>query len=263
MKILTIGDVFGKPGRKALLDWVPQLIASEELDLVIANGENAAGGKGITPEICDQFWACGVDVITTGNHLRDHKEIDVTLSSSQRILKPFNYPPTVPGVGHTIIKARNNVEVAVVNAIGKIHMGSHPSPFEGIKDLILKIREITPFIVLDFHAEATSEKRAMGWYLDGLVSCVVGTHTHIQTADEELLPQGTAYITDIGMTGPHASVIGMDVQTSLRRFLNLGKKFEVAKSDVKLCGAIVHLKETGLATSIKRVCLNHQEQNII
>ena len=255
MKILLIGDVFGRPGRRAVSEYLPKLIEKESLDLVIANGENAAGGKGITPQISEQFFDIGIDVITSGNHARDKKEIDPLLDSHPRMLRPLNYPQKMPGKGHAIVKAKNGVSVAIVNAIGKVHMANVDSPFEPTKDIVRKLRKETPIVIVDFHAEATSEKRAMGWWLDGHASAVMGTHTHVQTADEEILPQGTAYISDVGMTGPHASIIGLRTDLGLERFLTGQRgKFDVGKEDVRFCGAIVDVDETtGKANSIRRI----------
>ncbi len=254
-KILLIGDIFGRPGRRAIFETLPWLILEEKLDFIIANGENVAGGKGLTPEICHQLFDAGVDVITTGNHVRDQKVIDVMLESEPRLLRPLNYPPSMPGNGHVIRKTQNGKDVAVINAMGRIHIGEIESPFKPTRACVDHVRQMTPIIIVDFHAEATSEKRAMGWFLDGLVSGVLGTHTHVQTADEEILPQGTAYITDVGMTGPYDSVIGLRKDLALERFVE-GKKgsFDVAKKDVRFCGAIVEVDdESGKALSIKRV----------
>jgi metallophosphoesterase (TIGR00282 family) len=259
MKILFIGDVFGKPGRRAIEAHLPRLIDQEKLDFVIANGENMAGGKGMTPPTCQELFDAGVDVITSGNHVRDQKEIDVMLESDRRLLRPLNYPPTMPGTGHVIRPARNGAAVGVINCIGRVHMGEIPSPFLPTMERVQFIREQTPVVIVDVHAEATSEKRAMGWYLDGLASAVVGTHSHVQTADEEILPKGTAYITDLGMTGPYESVIGLRIDLALERFVQQKKgKFEVGKGDVRLCGAIIDVDDrTGKATSIRRLRVNH------
>jgi metallophosphoesterase (TIGR00282 family) len=255
VKILLVGDVFGKAGRRALFELLPGLIRSESIDFVIVNGENAAGGKGLTPEICHQFWDAGADVVTTGNHARDKKEIDPLLDESPRLLRPINYPFSVPGRGNTVLKSRSGYDVAVLNLSGRVHMGEIESPFVSIMKSVSEMKQRTPIVILDFHAEATSEKRAMGWYLNGHVSAVIGTHTHVQTADEEVLSGGTAYITDAGMTGSHDSVIGLKTELGLDRFLRGDKsKFEAGKKDVRLCGALVDVDETtGKARSISRV----------
>lgn len=251
-----IGDIFGRPGRRAVFETLPILIAEENLDFVVANGENAAGGKGLTPDICHQFFDAGCDVVTTGNHARDKKEIDILLESEPRLLRPFNYSPNIPGCGSVVRPSRNGKMIGVLNVSGSVHMGAElPSPFEKIKVKVQELRDQTPIILVDFHAEATSEKRAMGWYLDGLVSAIVGTHTHVQTADEEVLPQGTAYMTDLGMTGPYDSVIGLRTDLAMQRFVEKKRGgFDVGKKDIRFCGAIVDVDdETGKATSIRRI----------
>ncbi len=256
MNILLIGDVFGKPGRRAIMESLPALIKNEALDFVIANGENLAGGKGMTPDKCEELFAAGVDIITSGNHVRDQKEIDPALDSDSRLLRPLNYPPhSMPGRGWIVRAAKNGVEVGVINAIGRVHMGEIPSPFEITLGAVTECRKTTSIIIVDFHAEATSEKRALGWYLNGKVSAVLGTHTHVQTADEEILSEGTAYISDVGMTGPYDSVIGLRKDLALERFvLGIKGKFDVGKNDVRFCGAIVDVdSKTGRARSIRRV----------
>lgn len=255
LKILLVGDVFGKPGRRAVFEVVPRLLAEEPLDLVIVNGENAAGGKGLTAAICSQFFDMGVDVITSGNHVRDKKEIDETLRTEKRLLRPLNYPDSMPGHGSIVLEAKNGREVAVLNAIGRVHLGEITSPFVPLKKAVEEARQRTPIVIVDFHAEATSEKRAMGWWLDGLASAVLGTHTHVQTADNEILPEGTGYMSDVGMSGAHDSVIGLRKDLALERFLqNKRGKFDVGKHDVKLCGAIVTIDDnSGRALEVKRV----------
>jgi 2',3'-cyclic-nucleotide 2'-phosphodiesterase len=256
-RILLIGDVFGRPGRRAVFETLPKLVETEKIDFVIVNGENAAGGKGVTPEICRLFFDAGCDVITTGNHVRDKKEIDSLLESEPRLLRPYNLPPSVPGAGTVVREGRDGQAVAVMNVMGRVHMMGDDleSPFLAVRAKVEELRARTPIVVIDFHAEATSEKRALGWHLDGLATAVLGTHTHVQTADEEVLPQGTAYMTDVGMTGPHQSVIGLRTDLALERFV-LGKRgaFDVGKKDVRLCGALVDADEkTGKARSIRRI----------
>jgi len=254
-KVLLIGDIFGRPGRRAVFTILPNLMEEEKIDFVIANGENSAGGKGLTPDICLKLFDVGVDVITNGNHFRDKKEMDSMYENEPRLIRPLNYPPTLPGSGHVIRQMRNGKNIAVVNAMGKVHLADIESPFNSTKKVVEEMKGMTPLVVVDFHAEATSEKRAMGWHLDGLASAVLGTHTHVQTADEEILPNGTAYITDVGMTGPYDSVIGLRKDLGLQRFLEgVRKGFDVGKKDVRFCGAIVELNdETGKAKSIRRV----------
>jgi 2',3'-cyclic-nucleotide 2'-phosphodiesterase len=255
MKILAIGDVFGRPGRHAVQNFVPKMIAEEQVEFVIANGENMAGGKGMTPETCQDLFDAGVDVITSGNHARDQKQIDPLLDSEPRLLRPMNYPTTYPGRGHVVEKARNGTSVAVINSMGLVHMAKLDSPFVPTLKLAEEMKKFTPIVIVDFHAEATSEKRAMGWYLNGQVSAVVGTHSHVQTADEEILNGGTAYITDLGMTGPYESVIGLRIDLAFDRFLKSDRsRFDVGKKDVRLCGALIQVDEvTGKANSIERV----------
>ena len=254
-RILLVGDTFGRPGREAIYNLLPGLISEKALDFVIVNAENVAGGKGLTPEICHELFAVGVDVITTGNHLMDKKEILPMLETDPRILRPINFSSSIPGSGSVVRKARNGRDVAVVNAMGTVHFRETNSPFEVTKNRIVELKAITPVVFLDFHAEATSEKRAMGWYLDGIASAVFGTHTHVQTADEEILPQGTGFLTDVGMTGPYHSVIGLRVDLALDRFLrNDRSKFEVGKGNAKLCGAIADIDdETGKTRAIDRI----------
>lgn len=255
MKLLLLGDVFGKPGRRAISSLLPGLIDHHKIDFVVANGENLCGGKGMTPVKCEELFAAGVDVISSGNHARDQKEIDSMLQNDSRLIRPLNYPETVPGRGFSIRSARNGKDVAVVNVMGRVHMGELPSPFVSIRPVLEEVKKWTNVVLVDFHAEATSEKRAMGWFLDGKVTAMIGTHTHIQTADEEVLPLGTAYLTDAGMTGPYDSVIGLRKDLAMERFLEGKKgKFEAAKGDVRLCGALIECDPaTGRATHIERV----------
>ncbi|MFH1262831.1 MAG: TIGR00282 family metallophosphoesterase [Pseudomonadota bacterium] len=254
-RILLIGDVFGRPGRRAVFETLPGLIREEKLDFVIVNGENAAGGKGLTGEICGQFFDSGCDVITTGNHARDKKEIDPFFESEPRLLRPSNYPASVPGTGAFVGTGRNGKTIAVLNLMGIVHMAERiDSPFQTVKERMEELRARTPVVIVDFHAEATSEKRAMGWFLDGTISALLGTHTHVPTADEQILPAGTAYITDVGMTGPYESVIGLRTDLALERFVQ-GKRgaFDVGKKDVRFCGVIVDVDdETGKARSVTR-----------
>jgi metallophosphoesterase (TIGR00282 family) len=240
VNILFVADVVGKPGRRAIAGIVPSLIAKYHLKLCIANGENAAGGFGLTEGVVRELCKNGVDVITSGNHLWDKREILSLLDQESCLLRPANYPPQVPGCGGAVFQTHHGVPVGVLNLQGRVFMTSTDCPFR-VADRELEIlREHTKVIIVDVHAEATSEKMAVGWYLDGRVSAVIGTHTHVQTADERILPGGTAYITDAGMTGPHDSVIGIKKKPVLDRFLTqLPSRFETATGDVKLCGVIV------------------------
>ena len=261
MKVLFVGDVYGRPGRRAASEWVPRLIEEHGVDFCIVNGENAAGGFGITEKIGRKFHAYGADVITTGNHVWDQKAAVPYIMAGDRILRPANFPKGVGGTGAGIFPARNGVSVGVVCLQGRTNMKSLDCPFQVGREVVASLREKTPVIVVDFHAEATSEKLAFGWFMDGKVSAVVGTHTHVQTADEQVLPEGTAYITDAGMTGPHDSVIGAKKEAAVQRFVNqLPVRFEPAQGDVKLCGAMLDInEETGKARSIERLRIDLEE----
>lgn len=263
MKILFIGDIVGNPGRRAVTEYLKGLNQSSEeshaknpYDFIIANAENAAGGKGLTFEIVDQLLAAGVSVITTGNHVWDVKEILDFIDTTPQLIRPANYPTEVPGRGFTIVSSQDGEsKLGVINLAGQIFMNRYTNPFHELDSILSEIKSETNFVVLDFHAEATSEKIAMGWHADGKVTAVIGTHTHVQTADERILPKGTAYISDVGMTGPHDSVIGSRIDKVLESFLTLmPARFGVAKDNVKLCGVAVELDdETGLAVSIRRI----------
>jgi len=255
MKILFAGDIVGSPGRKAVSGIIPQLKKREKAELIIANGENAAGGSGITPRIAEEIFNSGVDIITSGDHIWKRKEIVELLDQKPNILRPANYPPGVPGVGSYVVKSKKGNPVGVINLVGRVFMEAVDCPFRKATEEIESLKKETRVIIVDIHAEATSEKIAMGWYLDGLVSAVLGTHTHVQTADERILPQGTAYITDVGMTGPHDSVIGRRKEQILTRFITqLPTRFEMAEDDVQLNGVALEIDEkTGKAESIKRI----------
>lgn len=257
-RLLFIGDIVGKPGRDLVRRAVPLLVERHNIHLVIANGENAAAGFGITPDIADDLFACGVHVITGGNHSWDKKEIFPYMADHPRLLRPANLPAGSPGVGRTIVTATNGVPVAVVNAMGRVFMTAIDDPFTGVLAEIEAVRDQARLVFVDFHAEATSEKVAMGWHLDGLVAVVVGTHTHVPTADARVLPRGTAYITDVGMTGPHDSVIGVERHAVIQRFLTaLPQRFETARDNPRLNAVIVDADEfTGRALSIERLGLS-------
>jgi len=265
-RVLFIGDVIGRPGRVAVGITLPELKEQYKPQLIIANGENLAGGLGITRETAEELFSYGIDILTTGNHVWDRKEILEYIDLDNRILRPANYPEGVPGKGHIVFDARNDSEalhsgnstqyrVGVFNLSGRIFMDPLDDPFVAAKGIVPKLREEANIIILDFHAEATSEKIAMGWYLDGEVSAVIGTHTHVQTADETILPNHTAYITDVGMTGPIDSVIGVKKDLIIHRFLTqMPTRFDVAKGDVILAGVIVDIDPvTGRAISIERL----------
>lgn len=258
MKILFIGDIVGNPGRRAVTEYIKEIqnISTNTYDFIIANGENAAGGKGLTFDIVDQLLASGVSVITSGNHVWAQKEIFDFVDTTPQLIRPANYPVDVPGRGFTVVSsAGGNKKLAVINLAGQIFMNRYTNPFHALDSILTDLKDETPYIILDFHAEATSEKIAMGWYADGRVGAVVGTHTHVQTADERILPQGTAYITDVGMTGPHDSVIGSKIEQVIDSFLTLmPSRFGVAKDNVRLNAVQIELnEETGLAENIKRI----------
>jgi len=255
VKILFIGDIVGSPGRRAVREILPRLQQAHGLDVIIANGENSAGGNGITPDIAAELFSYGVDAITTGDHLWDQKEVMELLQNEKRFLRPLNYPPGTPGQGSAILKIRDLPPVAVMNAQGRTFMPPLENPFLLALDEAKWLRQHTPVIFVDFHAEATSEKIAFARMLDGQVSAVVGTHTHVQTADEQIFPGGTAYLSDAGFTGPQESVLGREIQPVLLRFRTaMPQRFEVARNDVKLHGAVVEIDEaTGKALKIQRV----------
>jgi 2',3'-cyclic-nucleotide 2'-phosphodiesterase len=262
VRILFIGDIFGRPGRTIVKERLPELVKTQNIDLVLANGENAAAGFGITPPLAEELFELGIEVLTTGNHVWDKREIIEYFqmadgnphSPARRLLRPANYPPGMPGMGVYRGK-KGEVPYAVMNLQGRVFMTANDDPFR-IADCLLE--EINAKIIfVDMHAEATSEKISLGWYLDGRVTAVVGTHTHIPTADERVLPKGTAYITDVGMTGPYDSVIGIKKELILERFLtNMPIRFEPATGDPRLCAVVIDADETtGRARSIERVML--------
>jgi hypothetical protein len=255
MRILFIGDVVGEPGRRVIKKLVPRLRQERELDFVIANGENVAGGSGITPALAEELFSSGVDVLTSGDHIWKRKEILDKLNTDKRILRPANYPKDTPGFGATVVKSESGVDVGVINLVGRVFMQAVECPFRVAKEEVDRLKTRTNVIIVDMHAEATSEKIALGWYLDGLASAIVGTHTHVQTADEKILPNGTAFISDVGMTGPFDGVIGRKKEQILMRFLTqLPAKFEMAEGDVQLHGVIVDVDEkSGKARSIERI----------
>jgi hypothetical protein len=261
MRILFIGDIVGKPGRELIRRGLQGLVEHHGADLVIANAENAAAGFGVTRDIGEALLGWGVDVMTSGNHIWDKKEVFEYIAAQPRLLRPANYPAGVPGRGSYVAQTGDGRAVGVVNVMGRVFMLNIDDPFAVVLREIEAIRHRTRIIIVDMHAEATSEKIAMGWHLDGKVTLVVGTHTHVQTADERLLPNGTAYLTDAGMTGPHDSIIGMEKEPSLARFLNaMPSRFEPATGNPRLNGVIVDADErTGRATAITRISYSEQE----
>jgi hypothetical protein len=255
MRLLFVGDIFGKPGREALLRWLPGFASERAVDFVVANGENAANGAGITSKIAERLLAGGVDVITTGNHVWRQKEVYTFLAADERIVRPANYPAGAPGRGLTVRPAADGSEVAVINLAGELYLSTGLSPFRIVDRLVDEAQQLAETIVVDLHAEATSEKVAMGHYLDGRVTLVAGTHTHVQTSDARVLPGGTAYVTDVGMTGPRDSVIGVRTDVILRRFTTeLPQQFEVAEGPVRLDAVVVDA-EGGRATAIETLDL--------
>jgi 2',3'-cyclic-nucleotide 2'-phosphodiesterase len=260
VKLLFIGDIVGQPGRNAVKILLPRLREQHALDFVIANGENSAGGSGITPKTAEEIFSAGVDVITSGDHLWDQKEVVELLANEKRFLRPLNYPPGTPGQGSAIFEMRSAERgvkslIGVLNLQGRTFMPPLEHPFLLAAEEVKRLREQTKIIFVDFHAEATSEKIAFARFLDGRVSAVVGTHTHVQTADEQIFPGGTAYLTDAGFTGPHESVLGREIEPVIRRFLtNMPQRFEVAKNNVLLHGAVIEIDDaSGKALKIKRV----------
>jgi len=259
MKILFIGDIVGKVGRVVTKALLPTIADRYKIDFVIANGENVAGGFGITEKTAFELLGLGINVITTGNHVWDKKEFVSQISKIDNVLRPLNYPPGVPGFGSIIETAGNGSKLAVVNISGRVFMPPMDCPFRIAEDEIKKIHATTKIIIIDFHAEATSEKVAFGYFMDGKVSAVIGTHTHVQTADEKILPGGTAYITDVGMTGPSNSVIGIETEQVIHRFLtSIPVRFETAKGDGIFSAVVFEVnEETGKSTVIQRLRITY------
>jgi metallophosphoesterase (TIGR00282 family) len=256
VRILFISDIVGKPGRRILRERLPGLLDEYQVDFCVANGENAAGGVGLTGEVADDLFGLGIHVLTSGNHIWHKPEIRDLISNEPRILRPANYPSGAPGRGARVFEAANRVQVGVLNLFGRVFIPvSLDCPFRTATEQVDKLRETTPVILVDMHAEATSEKIAMGWYLDGRVSAVVGTHTHIQTSDERILPDGTAYLTDVGMTGPWRSVIGVKCEPAIQRFLTgLPQRFETASGPAQINAVFLTVDAaSGRAQTIERV----------
>ncbi len=254
-RILCLGDTVGRPGREAIEALVPPLVRERKLDCVIVNGENIAGGSGLTEALAEKLLKVGVDVVTTGDHIWRKQEFADYLKRTKRVLRPYNYAPGAAGIGATVVETARGVPVGVVNLLGRVFMDPADCPFRGADAALKEIGERARVIVVDMHAEATSEKVAMGRYLDGRVSAVVGTHSHVQTADEQVLSGGTAYITDLGMTGPYDSVLGRRVDAVLYRFTTqMYAPFDVAEKDARISGVIVTVDpETGRAKAIERI----------
>ena len=257
MNLLFVGDIFGSPGRRIVADHLQDIVETNQVDLVIANGENAAGGFGITPALAEDLFAMGIDVITSGNHVWDKRELYDYLGRQPRLLRPANYPEA-PGHGVVTVRSRSGIECAILNLQGRTYMPATDCPFRTADRLLSELDAGVKVRFVDFHAEVTSEKIAMGWYLDGRVSALVGTHTHVPTADTRILPGGTAYQTDCGMTGPYHSVIGVDTAIILQRFLtSLPVRMEAARAGAELHAVIVDVDESsGKARAIRRHAIN-------
>jgi metallophosphoesterase (TIGR00282 family) len=256
MRVLFIGDIIGKAGRHTLKALLPDLIANYRTDLVIANGENIAGGFGLTESLVSELFKLGVDTVTTGNHVWDKRDFVQYIAKDNRVLRPLNYPPGVPGCGSIVFNTSGGIRVAVLNVSGRVFMSYNMDcPFRTARKELEALAKETPVIIIDFHAEATSEKVAFGYFVDGKASAVIGTHTHVQTADERILPRGTAFISDVGMTGPVNSVIGIEVDQIVERFLtNMPARFEIAAGETVLSAVVVDIdNETGKATGIQRL----------
>lgn len=256
-----IGDVFAKPGRNLLKQHLPGLIEKHQIEFVLANAENASHGLGVTPDTARELLGTGVDVLTSGNHIWDKKDIIEFIKQDVRLLRPANYPQTAPGKGHIIISGRNGSRVGVINLQGRVFMTPSDDPFRIGMELVENMRKETKLILVDMHGEASSEKQAMGWFLDGKVTAVCGTHTHVPTADQRLLPNGTAYVTDIGMTGPYDSIIGMDKEAILRKYQDqMPARFEPATGNPILQAILLNADpQTGLAYSIERITVKEGE----
>lgn len=259
MKVLMIGDVVAKPGRLAVLERIQDVREQHNIDLAIMNAENLAGGFSVTPSLCEQLFSSGIDVMTSGNHIFDKKEAIDYIARQPRLLRPANYPPNTPGSG-LWLGVRKGVGIAVINLLGRVFMPPSDDPFRIVDGLLKSLTPEVKITIVDMHAEATSEKVAMGWYLDGRVSAVLGTHTHVQTADERILPEGTAYLTDIGMTGSYSGVIGMSKTDVIARFTSVTvRRAEHSHGQVRICAAVVDVDEsTGKARELHRLNLSHE-----
>lgn len=255
MNVLMLGDIFGRPGRRIVAQFLPELIGEYEPVLVVANGENAAGGFGLTRKVAEELFSLGIHVLTSGNHIWDQKEMYTYINEEPRILRPANYPPQVPG-SSVYIHNTEQAKIAVVNLIGRTFMADYDCPFRTADQILDSLPADVTHVIVDFHAEATSEKIALARYLDGRISALVGTHTHVPTADEQILPKGTAYITDLGMCGPIHSILGVEPETVINRFLTqLPARFSVAKGPARLTGVVISLNKKGYSERILRLNL--------
>ncbi len=261
MNILVIGDVVGRPGRKAISTFLSRIIKEYDITFTIANAENAAGGRGLSRKVMEELLNSGIDVLTMGNHVWDNKEIFDFVDDQPRLIRPANYPGYCPGEGYRVFLAGFNMKIAVINASGRIFLPPLDCPFQVVDDIVSEIKDKADAIIIDFHAEATSEKLAFAHYFDGRVTAVLGTHTHIQTADERILPKGTAYITDLGMTGPSDSILGMDKEQVIKKLLTQRPvRLEVAKGPVQLQGVVLNLdKDADKVLNIRRVSYTDKE----
>jgi len=254
MRVLFVGDIVGSPGREIVRERLPDLVSTQKIDVVIANGENAAAGFGITPRIAEELFGYGIDVLSGGNHSWDKREILEFMPHEPRLLRPANFPEGAPGSGVYVGTARNGMRYAVINVQGRVFLPAIDDPFRKTDELLAKLPADVSFVLVDMHAETTSEKIALGWYLDGRVTAVVGTHTHVVTADERVLPGGTAYITDVGMTGPHDGVIGMDRVGIMKKFLDgMPARFEVAQGNVQMNCALIETDDSGARNQAGRL----------
>ena len=255
MKILFIGDIVGRSGRKVVKELLPKIKEDEKIDIIIANAENAAGGSGLTVKVVEELLSSSIDCLTSGDHIWSKKDVLKVIDTEPRLLRPANYPPHAPGRGSALIKTKGDKLVGVLNLQGRVFMEPIDCPFRTAINEVEKLKEKTNIIIVDFHAEATSEKEALGFWLDGKVTAVLGTHTHVQTADEKILPNGTAYISDVGMTGPFLSILGRDIEAVIKRFLtSTPTRMEVANEDLRLQGVIIDVDEdSGKAIQIRRV----------
>lgn len=261
MRIFFVGDIVGRPGRDALRNHLGHILESRRVDLCIANAENSAAGNGITPRLGEELLSLNIDVLTSGNHVFDKKEVLPYFEQERRLLRPANYPPSAPGKGLYAWETRSGVPFAVINLQGRVFMPSIDCPFRSCENLLASLPPEVKVIFVDFHAEATAEKQALAWYFDGKVSAIVGTHTHVPTADEQVLPGGTAYITDSGMTGPHDSIIGVNKDIILPKFISqMPARFETATGDVRINAVEIEVNpDTGKALSIERFCMKVED----
>lgn len=257
IKVLFVADIVGKPGLEISSKLIPIIKDKYKIDFCIANGENGCQGKGLTQKIARQYFNLGIDLITSGNHIWDNRDIYDLLKKNERIIRPLNYPEGNYGTGSTVVQLANKLSVGVINLQGRTFMFSIDCPFRKGLDEVKRLRKTTKVIIVDFHAEATAEKMAMGWFLDGKVSAVIGTHTHVPTADERILPQGTAYLTDAGMTGPFDSVIGLQKELAIKRFLHQTPvRYRPAEDNLRFCAVVISIDcATGLSTHIERLFL--------